>query len=402
MLTNKMPEDKIDTLLSKGQIPIIDLAHCGTDECPVKSVVNRVSVQLEKALNEKGLAFLVNHGISEEKLKTAWSHLDDFCKLPKDTKEVYIRKGADNHGYVQPGQEKFDGATPELRHAFNICTLNAANLPEEPLPGFREHISDLATDFKSLSSLLLQALAIGLEMKSHYFIDNHSHMLSGNHDNETTLRLLYYPPIIKDDGYKCEVAKGKCKYSQQRCCTDNLDEICIPKRDVGEEEDDKDDDEQIKLKAEQKKKKRELTVTRCGAHCDYGTFTLLSQDSEGGLEVKLPGSDKWHRVGHLPGAILINTGEILSIWSQNKYPALEHRVVIPEQEHLRIRGRHSIAFFCHPDNCTAIQPLEIKHCEPTTCDKAKKPTRRSFKVAKDKVYTAYQLIQQKFRQTYAS
>lgn len=170
----------------------------------MKSVVNRVATQLERALHEKGLAFLVNHGISEEKvkinlnsywgrvakealrdkdhfrfvgnekkeinirsnlifqLKSAWGHLDDFCKLPKDTKELYIRKAPDNHGYVQPGIERFDGVTPELRHAFNICTLNVANLPEEPLPGFREHISDLATDFKSLSSLLLQALAIGL------------------------------------------------------------------------------------------------------------------------------------------------------------------------------------------------------------------------------------------------
>ena len=156
----------------------------GTDECPVKSVVNRVASQLQKALHEKGLAFLVNHGISEEKvgilrlcehialdfdgrsfllqLKSAWTHLDDFCKLPGDTKELYIRKAPDNHGYIQPGQERFDGSTPELRHAFNICTLNVANLPEEPLPGFREHISDLATDFKALSSLLLQALAIGL------------------------------------------------------------------------------------------------------------------------------------------------------------------------------------------------------------------------------------------------
>lgn len=93
---------------------------------------------------------------------------------------------------------------------------------------------------------------------------------------------------------------------------------------------------------------KELTVTRCGAHCDYGTFTLLSQDSEGGLEAKLPGSSKWMRVGHLPGAILINTGEILSIWSQARYPALLHRVIIPQQESLRVRGRHSIAFFCHP------------------------------------------------------
>lgn len=26
-------------------------------------------------------------------------------------------------------------------------------------------------------------------------------------------------------------------------------------------------------------------TTRCGEHTDYGTFTLLAQDSEGGLEV---------------------------------------------------------------------------------------------------------------------
>lgn len=31
-------------------------------------MVNRVAVQLQKALSEKGLAMLVNHGISEEKV----------------------------------------------------------------------------------------------------------------------------------------------------------------------------------------------------------------------------------------------------------------------------------------------------------------------------------------------
>lgn len=111
---------------------------------------------------------------------------------------------------------------------------------------------------------------------------------------------------------------------------------------------------------------------------------MLSQDSEGGLEAKLPGSSKWIRVGHLPGAILINTGEILSIWSQKRYPALLHRVVIPEQESVRVRGRHSMAFFCHPDNCTAIQPLDIPTIEAPICDKTKKLKRRSFKAAKDK------------------
>lgn len=91
--------------------------------------------------------------------------MDDFCKLPSDTKDVYIRKAPDNHGYVKPGQEKFDGSTPELRHAFNICTLNATALPDEPLPGFKDHMDELTNDFKHLSALLLQAIAIGLGTK---------------------------------------------------------------------------------------------------------------------------------------------------------------------------------------------------------------------------------------------
>lgn len=35
---------------------------------PVKSVVNRVGHQLQKALSEKGMALLVNHGIADEKV----------------------------------------------------------------------------------------------------------------------------------------------------------------------------------------------------------------------------------------------------------------------------------------------------------------------------------------------
>lgn len=64
-------------------------------------------------------------------LKTAYSHLDDFCKLPEDTKELYLRDSeSGNHGYVRPGQERFDGKTKDIRHAYNICTLNL-KLPEE-------------------------------------------------------------------------------------------------------------------------------------------------------------------------------------------------------------------------------------------------------------------------------
>lgn len=108
-------------------------------------------------------------------------------------------------------------------------------------------------------------------------------MLSGNHENETTLRLLYYPPIIRDDGNKCEVTKGKCKYSQQKCCSgDNLEQLLKNAEDA--EKGDENDANDTEAKSKEPRAK-EACVTRCGAHCDYGTFTLLSQDSEGGLEV---------------------------------------------------------------------------------------------------------------------
>ncbi|XP_065372212.1 1-aminocyclopropane-1-carboxylate oxidase-like [Calliphora vicina] len=402
MLKTKTNDDKVDTLLAKSVVPIIDLAHCGTEECPVRSVVNRVGSQLHKALSEKGMALLVNHGICDEKLKTAWDHLDDFVDLPTDVKELYIRSGDDNHGYVSPGLERFDGKTPELRHAFNICTLNAKNLPEEPLPGFADHISVLAEDFKALSRFLLQALALSLDIPQTFFLEKHSHMLSGDNDNETTLRLLYYPPVIEDDEVsKNEFLKGRCKYSYQRCLSDQPD--FRPEYNPRDEYNEVDGEDSNGLNGNLNCTERHLpngAVIRCGAHTDYGTFTLLAQDSEGGLEVKIPGSEKWQRVGHLPGAILINCGEILSIWTQSRYPALQHRVVVPEQEHIRTRGRHSIAFFCHPDNLTMISPNDLplpSDGQDITCKKTRK---KSFKAAKEKVYNAYQLIQKRFRDTY--
>lgn len=133
-------------------------------------MVNRVAGQLKKAFTDKGMAILVNHGIPEEKLKEAWEYLDGFCDLPTDVKDVYLRKSGNNHGYVKPGLEQFNGKTDELRHAFNICTLSGARLPEEPLPGFKDLMAELSRDFKNLSSLLLQALSVALGAKYIFFI----------------------------------------------------------------------------------------------------------------------------------------------------------------------------------------------------------------------------------------
>uniref|UniRef100_A0A6M2DV74 Putative iron/ascorbate family oxidoreductase n=1 Tax=Xenopsylla cheopis TaxID=163159 RepID=A0A6M2DV74_XENCH len=373
-------EKSLETLLSKCEIPIIDLEHVGTVACPMKSVITRVGAQLQKALSQKGLALLVNHGIPEQKMSKVYSTLDNFCDLPTEVKEKYLRNAEHgNHGYIKPGMEMFDGETPEIRHTFNICTLAREGLPEDVLPGFRASVASLAADFKQLSILLLQALAIGLELPSNFFLERHGQMLNDNDDNASTLRLLYYPPCISEEDEEIDYVKGSCgyeKYDRRPSQIPNgvlgsIDQLDCPK------------------------------FTRCGSHCDYGTFTLLVQDSEGGLEVKLPHTERWQRVGHLPGAILINTGELLAAWTQERYPALPHRVIIPEHN-VRNRGRHAIAFFCHPDNCTPIAPLDLPEEQCPFQKPCKKTPKEQFKNAKDRVFTACQHLQKRFRETYAS
>jgi len=91
----------------------------------------------------------------------------------------------------------------------------------------------------------------------------------------------------------------------------------------------------------------------------------------------------------------VNTGELLARWTNGQLPALRHRVVMPE--HCG-RGRHSIAFFVHPDDDVAIEPLDTKITIPsqeTIPCRLQKKRRRS-------VLTAYQHLQRRFRETYAS
>ena len=81
-----------------------------------------------------------------------------------------------------------------------------------------------------------------------------------------------------------------------------------------------------------------------------------------------------------------------------------HRVVVPEQPQVRSKGRHSIAFFVHPDNDTPITPVQCPGT-PTDTPDAKTCIVKSSKSHHSKhntIYTAYQHLQMRFRETYAS
>jgi isopenicillin N synthase-like dioxygenase len=90
-----------------------------------------------------------------------------------------------------------------------------------------------------------------------------------------------------------------------------------------------------------------------GAHTDYGSITLLHQDDVGGLEVR-GGDGQWHSAPALPGALLVNTGDLMQRWTNDRFRSTFHRV-------RAIGGRadrYSIAFFVDPDTDVRVECIE--------------------------------------------
>ncbi|KAJ0987243.1 hypothetical protein J5N97_005599 [Dioscorea zingiberensis] len=81
-------------------------------------------------------------------------------------------------------------------------------------------------------------------------------------------------------------------------------------------------------------------------HTDPSVLTVLIQDLIGGLQVKKEenGEEVWVDVKPIPGALVINVGDLLQIISNDTYKSVKHRVVANSQEEARV----SIGIFYNP------------------------------------------------------
>lgn len=96
-----------------------------------------------------------------------------------------------------------------------------------------------------------------------------------------------------------------------------------------------------------------VTSQGCGAHTDYGLFTILQQDSIGGLQVRNR-HKQWIDAKPLKGSFVINVGDMLSHWTNSEYSSTVHRVISPS-----ISGdRYSVPFFFNPDHDAVVKPLK--------------------------------------------
>ena len=88
---------------------------------------------------------------------------------------------------------------------------------------------------------------------------------------------------------------------------------------------------------------------RAGAHTDFGAVTLLAvNDALGGLEVQLA-DGTWLPIRPLPGQLVVNLGDMMARWTNDRWRSTLHRVVNPSNSGLVDVHRQSIAYFLHPN-----------------------------------------------------
>jgi isopenicillin N synthase-like dioxygenase len=104
---------------------------------------------------------------------------------------------------------------------------------------------------------------------------------------------------------------------------------------------------------------------RAGEHTDYGFLTILrSEDSSGGLQVR-PHNGDWMDVPTVADSFVVNIGDVMMRWTNDRWVSTLHRVVNPPSRHQPSR-RISIPFFHNPNVDAVVECLDAfrdaDHC----------------------------------------
>jgi isopenicillin N synthase-like dioxygenase len=100
-------------------------------------------------------------------------------------------------------------------------------------------------------------------------------------------------------------------------------------------------------------------------HTDFGALTLLRQDRVGGLQIRDRAGD-WVTAHPIDGTIVVNVGDLLARWTNNRFASTPHRVVNTSGQE-----RFSMVAAIDPNFETDMSPIvgpgETPKYEPLTC-----------------------------------
>jgi isopenicillin N synthase-like dioxygenase len=261
----------------------------------------RTLARLDAACREWGFFQAVNHGIDTATIERLQTEARAFFSQPSAVKRAISRTPDNSWGFYD---QELTKNTRDWKEIFDYGPADGDKRPQWPaaMPAFRASVLDYYTAAEALAFRLLIALAANLGVESNSliagFVPQHS----------SFLRLNYYP---------------KCPEPERPSG------IGTPKT-------------------------GHLGLNH---HTDAGALTLLLQDDQAGLEVYRDG--EWHLVEPRRDALVINIGDIVQVWSNDRYTAALHRVLASTEAE-----RFSVPFFFCPAYSTDYAPL------PTTFDSA--------------------------------
>ncbi|MCW3113256.1 MAG: isopenicillin synthase family oxygenase [Segetibacter sp.] len=281
-------------------IPVVDLAEFLSGDPQMKTAFVE---KLGKAYEEVGFVAVKNHGVADELIAHIYEHVQQFFSLPLEQKLKYEIPGlAGQRGYTSFGREHAKGSeAPDLKEFFqygqNVEDGDAikSEYPENVKVAEVEGFNE--TLYQAYKSFQKSGTAMLQAISLYLGLDEH-YFDNYVHNGNSILRCIHYPPITVE-----------------------------PK-----------------------------SAIRAEQHEDINLITLLVGASADGLEI-LTKQNEWVGVTSLPEQIVVNVGDMLQRFTNNKLRSTTHRVVNPKREHWHT-SRFSMPFFLHPKSSMSLACLE--------------------------------------------
>ena len=300
--------------MSVVDVPVIDISQFFSGDTNSQKAL---AAQVARAVEEIGFLTITGHGLDPALLSQTTAELTAFFDQPQDIKQKSLNPSRNiNRGYVPFGEEftaasHGNKAPPDLREAY---AFGRFDLPDDPyyrhpdasyayepniwpagLDSFQSTIKRYYRSLEQLNVVMLRIFATSLGLDESFFLDKFD-------KHASVLRAINYPEQSRPP---------------------------LPGQ------------------------------LRCGAHSDFGSHTLLHVvDAPGGLQV-LNRHQQWGDVAPPSGSFVVNIGDLLMNWTNDRWLSNMHRVVNPPVGISASTQRQSIAFFVQPNYDALIE------CIPT-------------------------------------
>jgi isopenicillin N synthase-like dioxygenase len=293
------------------QIPIIDLSEALTGGLASRQAAAQ---QIDRTCREIGFFTIAGHGVPVTVMHALRSKAHAFFALPLEEKRKAVHPIAGTpRGYRAQGiealaQANASAAPPDLKEFYHFSRQEG--WPDEPyytgVEGRRYFIPNLwpaepkgfaacalayYAEMEKLVAFMMRLAALALDLDEHFFADKIDRHVSA-------MRLNFYP---------------------EQTTTPHAGQL------------------------------------RAGAHSDYGAFTILNGENvPGGLQV-LAKDGHWIDVETDPETFVVNIGDLLMRWTNDRWVSNTHRVVNPPASIASRAKRLSIAFFQQPNYDALIE-----------------------------------------------